>query len=86
MQGDTYFSELALNLTNYEMGDDKRLYDVAKCFQDYDLTIPVDDDVSLRIEFRIDRQDDPNELIFDLIRIIEEEFASERVKFVRLRK
>ena len=86
LQEDSYISELALNLTNYEMGDDKRLYDVAKSFQDYDLAIPVDDGVSLRIEFRIDRQGDPNELMFDLIKIIEEAFASERIKFVRLRK
>ena len=86
LQDDSYISELALNLTNYEMGADKRLYDEARSFQDYDLAIPVDDGVSLRIEFRIDRQGDPNELIFETIKIIEEAFASEKIKFVRLRK
>ena len=86
MQDDSYISELALNLTNYEMGDDERLYDVAKSFQDYDLAIPVDEGVSLRVEFRIDRQGPPNKLIFDLIKIIEEALASERIKFVRLRE
>jgi hypothetical protein len=86
LQDDSYVSEFALNLTNYEMGSDKRLYDTAKSFQDYDLTVPVADDVSLRVEFRIDRQGDPNELVFDMIKIIEEAFTSERVRFVRLRK
>jgi hypothetical protein len=86
LQDDSYVSELALNLTNYEMGGDKRLYDTAKSFQNYDLTIPVADDVSLRVEFRIDRQGDPNELVFDMIKIIEEAFAAEKVRFVRLRK
>jgi hypothetical protein len=86
LQDDSYISELALNLTNYETGKEERLYDTAKSFQDYDLTIPVADDASLRVEFQIDRQGDPNVLVYDMLQIIEEAFASERVGFVRLRK
>jgi hypothetical protein len=86
LQDDSYISEFALNLTNYEMGNGQRLYDTAKSFQDYDLTIAVADVISLRVEFRIDRQGDPNELVYDMLQIIEEAFASERVRFIRLRK
>jgi len=81
-----YVSELALNITNYEVGGNQRLFDTANPFQNYDLTIPIDDDVSLRVEFRFDRQGDPNELVFAMIGIIEKAYAAEGIKFVTLRR
>jgi hypothetical protein len=86
LQDDSYSLDFAVNLTNFEVGGGERLYDCAKPFQDYDLTVPVDDGASMRVQFRLDRQGDPNVLIYDMLKIIGDAIASEKIKFVRLRK
>ena len=77
--------ELILNLSNFDIGVDQRLVDYANSYCDYDLSVPVDDDMSLRIEFRFDREDEAGQLVFEMVKLIEEAITAQNVKFITLR-
>ena len=85
MQSTDFALHFAEALTNFEPQGEKRLFESLKPFRDYSVDLALEGSSITRVEFRIDRGDDPGVLFSELISVIDSTLQSSRITFTALR-
>jgi hypothetical protein len=85
MQSTDFALDFAEALTNFEPQGEKRLFESLKPFRDYSVDLALEGSSITRVEFRIDRGDDPSVLFSELISVIDSTLQSSRITFTALR-
>ena len=86
MQSTDFALRFAEALTNYEPAGEKRLFESLAPFRDYSIDLPLEEESTIRVEFRIERGGASDDLFAALIDVIDVALQSSHLTFVALRK